>query len=1098
MLRKIIYVAVITTIALLGGCSGCVPDLPETRDSDAGNYSWVRQAVPKIAGRKARGHTEVEVLADMIDASDRPSTLRAMLRQQAMRHEFVDHWGENVVDFMRAHRESGKQITGGNSCLGNAQRVGDYTLGLAQFVRDNGPVSTAPGAAYNLTDLLRSSLVLDDLSPAYRAYLFGMVRHPITGAEVTEQNKRDDLGVTLVQVYTHRQLGCLSCHNTIASTTGPQTFWNRHHPIRGRFTHGIFGQSTGRPADEVHAMLRTDVAFGSQQPWGMSSCGSFVPAASVPNDSFTTPGGTPLNAFFVEPRGRTGSVWQLETALDTGVRNIAAHGLRRGQQAGTSSGQCSYCTSSGSCPTGSGTAIPPLNPTQIAQENAARNALQAAGCFGCHGSGSGGLTMTSANFPARTVGLTSSTDSAKLLIWPGDATRSYLFEKISSATDPLPDGSPRMPPFGSPMPMSGINAVRDWINGLTPAAGCGSCPTSGCENDFVDGNDAFAFLTASRLVESSWSEVMGQPLTIANHFPRNRGQRDILWNMTELHFVRSHWSMEHLLSRMMTSEYFNRLPPASTTGPSAYELPNYLDPWSAADPRVPPVALPGTPPGSGMAPTPDPAYDKDDEANRLHEYNAMTDGVHRYSPRSLLYSVHAALGWPSPPRAASGATYPDDTLRKSLGQFYKDAEPGFREIGFQGLLQWEGSHGTCDKPANHTGDDWIDRLAQAVTAFNASNPGSPIKVRDVVLALKDRIIVDPSIQTSTPTDAPSSEAAALQALFGGALNSNVDVSTATAIAALIDKMRNYCGVLLETPHFFLAGIASGQLGEKPRLTVCLDGEPCGYQAICESYTDAWHALGKQLTCTTSSVTLVDLPPFKFPPVTGFCRKGFCTALPFDIRNIDECLKSPRLCLPEPPPCDPRCARIDCCGGPLPPISGRELFVIWGDGIKVREASGVRILSKGKDDLSTLEPGTTLATGDVLVLSTDANLKAGGDEEGFATPKGGLGRRFEGQQFWLVQITGPQAIEPERRDTEVHAVNVQHALDSTNNAYWLQSGEAGAPTVPGLRKASSEIPGRARTPAATPRTQDFDVQQLNQRRERERERAQKAPVPATAN
>ena len=404
MLRKIIYVAVITTIALLGGCSGCVPDLPETRDSDAGNYSWVRQAVPKIAGRKARGHTEVEVLADMIDASDRPSTLRAMLRQQAMRHEFVDHWGENVVDFMRAHRESGKQITGGNSCLGNAQRVGDYTLGLAQFVRDNGPVSTAPGAAYNLTDLLRSSLVLDDLSPAYRAYLFGMVRHPITGAEVTEQNKRDDLGVTLVQVYTHRQLGCLSCHNTIASTTGPQTFWNRHHPIRGRFTHGIFGQSTGRPADEVHAMLRTDVAFGGQQPWGMSSCGSFVPAASVPNDSFTTPGGTPLNAFFIEPRGRTGSVWQLETALDTGVRNIAAHGLRRGQQAGTSSGQCSYCTSSGSCPTGSGTAIPPLNPTQIAQENAARNALQAAGCFGCHGSGSGGLTMTSANFPARTVG----------------------------------------------------------------------------------------------------------------------------------------------------------------------------------------------------------------------------------------------------------------------------------------------------------------------------------------------------------------------------------------------------------------------------------------------------------------------------------------------------------------------------------------------------------------------------------------------------------------------------------------------------------------------------------------------------------------------
>jgi hypothetical protein len=1089
-MRKLVITAGITTIALLGGCSGCVPDLPEARNSDAGDYSWVRQAVTKIAGRKAHGYSEVKVLADMIAASDRATTLRAMLRQNTMQHEYVDHWGENVVDIMRAHREAGKQMTGTGRCLGDAQRVGDYTLGLAQFVRDNPPVSTAPGTAFNLSDLLRSSLVLDDLSPAYRAYLFGMVDQPITGNEITEQNKRDDLGVTFVQVYTHRQLGCLGCHNTKFSTTGPQTFWNRHFPVRGRFSHALFEQDSGRPADEVHAMLRTDVASGTQRPWGLSSCGSFVPAASVPNDSMTTPGGTPLNAFFITPRGRTGSVWQLEAALDAGVRNVAAHGLVRGNQAGTSSGQCSYCTTSGSCPSGSGTAIPPLTPTQIAEENAARTALQNASCFGCHASGLGGLTMTSGNFPARTVGLTSSTDSAKLLIWPGDATRSYLFEKISSATDPLLDGSPRMP-IGGVMSMSGINDVRAWINGLTPAAGCGSCPVSGCETDFVGGNDAFAFLTASRLVESSWSEVMGQPLTIANHFPRNLGQRDILWNLTELHFVRGHWSMEHLLSRMMTSEFFNRLPPATTTGPSAYELPNYLDPWSANDPRVPPVALPGTPPGSGMAPTPDPAYDKDDEANRLHEYNSMTDGVHRHSPRSLLYSVHAALGWPAPPRAASGGAYPNDTLRKSLGQFYKDAEPGFRELGFQGLLQWEGAHGTCVKPTNHSGDDWIDKLAQAVSVFNASHASNPIKVRDIVLALKDRIIVDPSIQTSTPTDAPSSEAAALLALFGGALSSNVDVSTAAAIAALVQNMRRYCGVLIETPQFFLAGIAPGQLGEKPRLAVCLDGEPCGYRAVCESYVDAWRSLGKQLTCTDNSVTLADLPPFQFPPLTGFCRKGACAALPFEVGNLDACLKSPRLCLPEPPPCDPRCARIDCCGGPLPPISGRELFVIWADGIKVREAAGVRILGKGKDDFATLEPGTTLAAGDVLVLATDANLKAGNDKDGFATPKGGLGRRHEGQQFWLVQITGPSAIAPEERVTEIRAVNMAHALDTANNAYWLQSGEAGAPTVPGLKKDSSDMPGRTKTPAATSRTLDFDVQQKNLRREREL--AQKRPA-----
>src|SRR6185436_7274414 len=324
-MRKIVITTLIAAIALLGGCSGCAPELPETRDSDAGDFSWVRQVVPKIAGRKARGYAEVKVLTDMIAASDRATTLSAMFHQTAMNHEFADQWSENVVDIMRAHRESGKQITGAGQCLGDPQRASDYTLNLAQFVRDHGPVSTAPGGAFNLSDLLRSSLVLDDLSPSYRAYLFGMVNRPITGNEISQQNERDDLGVTFMQVYTHRQFGCLTCHNTKQSTTGPQTFWNRHFPIRGRFTFGLYGSDTGRPPDEVHAMLRTDIRNGAVAPWGMANCGAFTAAGSVPNDSLTTPGGGPLISYFVTPRGRTGSVWQLETSLDTGVKNLQQH-----------------------------------------------------------------------------------------------------------------------------------------------------------------------------------------------------------------------------------------------------------------------------------------------------------------------------------------------------------------------------------------------------------------------------------------------------------------------------------------------------------------------------------------------------------------------------------------------------------------------------------------------------------------------------------------------------------------------------------------------------------------------------------------------------
>lgn len=1057
-------------LALLGlilvACTrSCVPNVPDLRDSDAGNYSFVRQAVPKITGRKAQGYNEVKVLSDLITASDRQTVLKALFHQQNTQREFVDHWSENIVDFMRAHRESGKVITGTGRCFGNALRSSEYAKQLAEFVRDNGPVTTSPGAAFNLSDVLRSSLVLDDLSPSYRAYLFAMVKHPITGAETTEQNRRDDLGASFTAIYSHRQVGCLRCHNTISSTTAEHTFWNRHMPIRGRFEHAIYGNNTGRPSDEVHAMLRTDVT-GSIAPWGINnSCGTFKPEASVTTDPLTSPGGGPINAYFVQSRGNTGSVWQLEKALDTGVKNIASNGFRRGRDPAAAGGQCSYCSSGATCPSGNGTPVPSLTPTQIAQRDAARTVLNNRGCFGCHSGGAGGLTMSSTTFADQTVGKSSNNNSAKLLVWPGDISRSYLYEKVSHSGTSLPDGSSRMPP----PPRTALNATElatmaDWINGLAPAAGCTSCPSSGCETDYVDGNDAFAFLTAGRVVENTWSEMFGAPLTIPNYFPRNYDQRNILWNMTELHFVRAHWSMEGLLTRMMTSEFFNRMSPSNSTGPSAYELPPYNDPWVVADPRLPPVAQPGTPPGSGLPPVADAAYDKDDEANRPRHYNSMTDGVHRYSPRSLLYSVHKTLGWPSPKREASGS-YPNDNLRKSIGQFYRDAEPGFREIGFQGLLNWEGVHGTCDKPSGFSGNDWIDKLAQEITVFNTSNSSNPVKIRDLVIAIKDRILVDPSIIGPTPTDVTASETDSLQSLFGVALNSTADVSTPTTIDALKEKMRNYCGVLLQTPQFMLAGIAPTQLGEKPRLQVCLDGENCGYRAVCNSYRDVFVSLGKNLVCTDNSVALSDITIRT--DFSSLCRRGFCAVLPIKLNHGSMCLRNPRMCLPKPPPCDPRCERIDCCGGPLPSLDREEMFLIWADGGNVKQSSSVRLLRQDSDDFVALTEGMRLQTGDILIFDSKSSINVDTPEGGFKSPKNGFISHDNKEALWIAQITGPQAIKPEIRDFKVDKVDMATALYETNSAYWTQSGEAGSPTIPGQTKDVVDRPGSAKKTAKTP-------------------------------
>jgi len=61
------------------------PDLPESRNDDAGNYSFARQVVPLLQGRKIRGYDEVKVLADLASATDRETLVSLLTRQNAIR-----------------------------------------------------------------------------------------------------------------------------------------------------------------------------------------------------------------------------------------------------------------------------------------------------------------------------------------------------------------------------------------------------------------------------------------------------------------------------------------------------------------------------------------------------------------------------------------------------------------------------------------------------------------------------------------------------------------------------------------------------------------------------------------------------------------------------------------------------------------------------------------------------------------------------------------------------------------------------------------------------------------------------------------------------
>ena len=549
---------------------------------------------------------------------------------------------------------------------------------------------------------------------------------------------------------------------------------------------------------------------------------------------------------------------------------------------------CNFCRQS--CQgSGTGPVEPPLDAAGIARENAAGAVIQANCTTGCHANGSGGLVITNGTWKSDLVDLISGQESSLLLVERGNAANSYVMRKVDSPTDPLANGTRRMPHSRPQLSSGDRDALRIWIDNLPDLMTCTVCATASCEKDYLpDGNAAFAYLVANSIVNKTWTETMGSSLTIANYFPRTPAQRNALWNLTESVFVPGGFSLQALLKRILDSDQFNRLPPAVSVGPSAYELPVLFDPWSLADPRVPPVALPGTPPGSGLAPSPDPAYDPDAEANRPGHYNGLGDNVHRYSARSLLVSVHKALGWPAPRRGAS-ATYPSDDLRKAIGEFYRDSEPGFREVDFQGLLHWESVHGQCTKPAG-VATDWIDTLVADAVAANTppmppSSPPPPVLVRDLALAIKDRLISDTSIGTTAPVGETATEEAAVQALFGSPCTDPIDLSTPAAVTAAKDKARRYCGVLLETPHFQLAGIAPRGLGERPRLASCLPGEPCSYRNVCDSLSSPMFRLGYVLRCFDDSLGVSPVP--WLAPFDEWCPRGgagWCLTLPEELEG----------------------------------------------------------------------------------------------------------------------------------------------------------------------------------------------------------------------
>lgn len=327
---------------------------------------------------------------------------------------------------------------------------------------------------------------------------------------------------------------------------------------------------------------------------------------------------------------------------------------------------------------------------------------------------------------------------------------------------------------------AGFDHLRD--NGLTPN-----------DTGDVDPGVASAYLFSMNFANLMWEEAMGFPLTVANNFPRNEAQRDILQSLTDA-FAQHAYSLRDVIVTAATHPYFNQSPPAVCAASSPYHIPAIFDPFSKAS---------------------------SDPAART---NGVGDGVHRMGAWPLVDSIAQAMWWNKPamfgpgdneipefncggdtPQIPCVEESPDAPIMRDVGAFLSDSEGGFEGTDIVALLRIEetfgdgfdpGMTGDCTGPLGQAcvalEEDFINQLITTALATPEAT------MFDVAAAVKDRMITEPTIDGEA-------EQLALESLMGIALDelvANVGADAAEIAA------RQLAGALFNTPQFMMVGIAS--------------------------------------------------------------------------------------------------------------------------------------------------------------------------------------------------------------------------------------------------------------------------------------------------
>jgi hypothetical protein len=335
-----------------------------------------------------------------------------------------------------------------------------------------------------------------------------------------------------------------------------------------------------------------------------------------------------------------------------------------------------------------------------------------------------------------------------------------------------------------------------------------------------------------------------------------------------------------------------------------------------------------------------------------------------------------------------------------------------------------------------------------VAVYPLSHGGALPTYRDVVAALKDRLLGDASISTTAPDPAASSGADSEQQILERHFGVTTLDGGASATATLASQVRGLCGVLVQTPQFMLAGITpSGGLGSRPVLA-----EPV-YRQRCSALVSALRPQGYNFLCLGNTVIpspIIDDNVFVHQALGKLCPKGICAELPW--RSDLECLRDPRKCIPRPPLCDPRCTDMHCCGEHMEgrPSGFEGALYGWLEGAEVKASRGVSIRTDN-GGFTPLKPGTVLAEGDWLLLPPGSELALlGADKEELRTPPGGVkpkastgpdGGKGQGDGSWAILVAGMPRDLPKGAPLAEAKVG-KEALQIMQKMPWRRWGAAG--------------------------------------------------------